>query len=188
MNALMICFLAAAMATLGSRWWLLAQAAQHQLAGWTAMALIVSTAILASALSAAFGATLAVEFAGRGMLLLLAIALGFAAIGLAWPTKPLSAALTTALSRPLHAAILLLAAMLSDSAPFIIMAATAWTNAPLLAAAGGAAGLVLAAVATTHVLQPNQALPTWLHHGRRAMMVVMAVTAAIAAVLALGLA
>lgn len=188
MNALMICFLAAAMATLGSRWWLLAQAAQHRLAGWTALLLIASTAILASALSAAFGATLAAQFAGRGMLLLLAIALGFAAIGLAWPAKPLSAALTSALSRPLHAGILLLAAMVSDSAPFIILAATAWTNAPLLAAAGGASGLVLAAVVTAHILPPNQTLPAWLHHSRRAMMVVLAVTAAIAAVLALGLA
>lgn len=182
----MICLVACGAATLGSRWWLLAAASQRALSPVWAHLVIAATAIVAVGGGAWFGATLAAQFRGPGMLLLLALALLLASAGLAWPCKPLSAALRASLKGPVSAMILLFAAMLSDSAPFITLAAAARTGNAVLAGVGGAAGLMVAA-ALAGVMAPQGALPRWLHWLRRSLAAILFAVGAIAATSALGI-
>lgn len=186
MNALMICFLAAAVVSLGSRWWLLAHAAQQARGAPAVLPPILATAAFAAGLSAAFGASLAATLAGPGMLLLLAIALVMAAAGLAWPARALSVQIRESMRGSWSILVLLAAAMVSDSVPFIIFAAAAWTGEAVLAAVGGTAGLMGAALAGPLLLTRGARLPAWLNTGRRAVAFVLILTAAMAAVIALG--
>ncbi|MEQ1509660.1 MAG: hypothetical protein ABL909_04565 [Sphingopyxis sp.] len=182
----MICLLACGAATIGSRWWLLAAAAQRRLSAASAYIPIALTAILGSGLSALLGATLHAQVRGPGMLLLLAIALLFAGLALAWPARPISAKLSASVKGPLSALILLSAAMLSDSAPFIIMATVARTGNMTYAGVGGAIGLIAAAVGTA-MIDPTEPLPAWLNWLRRAIAVILCFVAVIAAASARGL-
>ncbi len=182
----MICLLAAAAATLGSRWWLLALVAQQRLGAAAAWLVIAGTAVLAASLSAWFGFTIAQQFRGPGMLLLLGLALVFAAASMAWPVRPLSAKLRESMAGPGAAAILLGAAMLSDSAPFIILAATAWTGEAVLAGAGGATGLIAAAVFAGPIFASSDSLPTWWQPLRWAIAALLLVIAAVTSLAALG--
>lgn len=186
MDALMISLLACGAATFGSRWWLLASAAQRHLSPFAASFTIAATATLASTLAAVFGATIAAQVRGPGMLLLLALALLLAGIGMAWPTRPLSPKLQASVKGPLSAFILLAAAMLSDSAPFIILAAAARTGNAAYAGAGGAIGLMAAATGSA-MIDPAQVLPMWLHWLRRAIAALLIIIGAIAAASALAI-
>jgi Ca2+/H+ antiporter, TMEM165/GDT1 family len=78
------------------------------------------------------------------MLLFLALAILFAGASALWPMKPIADKTSDSARAPVAATILLLAAQLNDSAPFIILAAAAWTGDPILAAVGGAVGLIAA--------------------------------------------
>lgn len=187
MNALMICLLASAAATVGSRWWLLSIAALHQLGPWRGGSAVAATAMLGATLSAAFGMTLASQFRGPAMLLLIAMALAFAAAGLAWPVKPLSARLRGSLRGTASGTILLCAAMISDGAPFIILSVAAWTGSGMLSAAGGATGLIACAAGGWMVMQNSITLPNWLHWLRLTLAGLLAVAAGVSAISALGI-
>lgn len=187
MNALMICLLACAAATPGSRWAQLAVVALARLSGWRGALPVIGSAVVAAALAAAFGSEIAAQMRGPGMLLLLALALAFAAAGLFWPVRPLSDRLRGSITGPASAAILLLAAMVSDSAPFIILAATAWTGEAAFAAIGGAAGLVAVAMAMFSVQMNADELPRWATLFRRTCAAVMALISASCAIVALGI-
>lgn len=182
----MICLMACAAATLGSRWWLLAHAVRRTLSPISASLAIGVTAALGSGLAAWFGGAIAVQIHGPGMLLLLALALLLAAATMAWPARPLSPKLLASLDAPLSALILLAAAILSDSAPFIIFATAARTGSAALAAVGGAVGLLSAALLMPAV-DPVRTLPPWLLWLQRATALLLFVIGAIAAINALGL-
>lgn len=186
MDALMICLLACGAATLGSRWWLLSAATLRQLPHLSAYFAILMTAGLGAGLAAWFGATIAAQYRGPGMLLLLALALLLAGIGMAWPARPLSAKLQASVKGPLSATIMLGAAMLSDSAPFIILAAAARTGSAAYAGVGGAIGL-MAATAGSAMIDPVHALPPWLHWLRRAIAALLIIIGVIAAARARGI-
>lgn len=144
MAALMVALLASAIAALGSRWANLAAltiGARSSAVGWVP---VVATAIIASGIAARFGIEVAARYQGPGMLLLLALALAFAVPALLWPIRPVGADVARSVAQPIKATVLLAAAMISDGAPFIIFAVSAWTGVWALAAAGGAAGLVVA--------------------------------------------
>lgn len=185
MDALMICLLAAAVSTIGSRWWLLAGEALSRLPGWPGWTAVIASALIAATAAATFGAGIAAQMRGPGMLLLLALALLFAAVAMAWPVRPLAQRLRESLSGPFSAVVLLLAAMMSDSVPFIILAATAWTGAPVLAAAGGAAGLGTAAYIAA--MGGGAEPPRWLRPLRLGAAVLLAMVAALSAISALGI-
>lgn len=182
----MICLLSVSTATLGSRWWLLCAATLRRIPQSQALVAIVVPAIAAAAAAAWFGDTIANQFRGPGMLLLLAIALLFAAAGMAWPVRPLSDRLTLSIRGPWSASVLLAAAMLSDSGPFIIMAAAARTGNAMFAGVGGAIGLI-AAAALAGVIGGGSTMPPWLQVMRWAIAATLALIGAVAALVALGL-
>ncbi|MEQ1688204.1 MAG: hypothetical protein ABL874_06500 [Sphingopyxis sp.] len=186
MDALMICLLACGAASLGSRWWLVASTVRFRLPNVSAHFAIIATAALGSAVAAWFGASIAAQFRGPGMLLLLALALLFAGAGMAWPARPLPAKSQASVKGPLSALILLAAAMLSDSAPFIIFAAAARTGSAAFAAIGGTVGLAAAAMLVP-AINPAETLPPWLHWLRRTIALLLFVVGVIAAINALGL-
>lgn len=176
MAALLVSLLAAAAAALGGRWALLAAASlRHHgpAAGWPA----AMTALVAAGGAAWLGADLAARFAGPGMLLFLALALVFAAPTLLFAPRPLDPAITARLGQWPAALILLAAALVSDGAPFIILAVAAWTGQPLLAATGGLAGLALAVLAGA-ALPLDRAMLLWSRRGLAALLLLSALFAA----------
>lgn len=145
MDALMICLLASAVAAFGGRWWLLGVAISERKGSGVAIPGIGISAIVAAGLAATAGGWIAAAVRGPGMLLFLALAILFAGASALWPVKPISDKTSDSARGPVAATILLLAAQLSDSVPFIILAAAAWTGDPILAAMGGTVGLIAAA-------------------------------------------
>lgn len=144
MDALMICLVACAIAGLGGRWWLLVQGMARRLSlGAVLLAMLLSIAA-AVGLAATAGGTMALTLRGPGMLLFLALALLSAGAGLCWPAKPVGQKTLDSARGPISATILLLAAMVSDSAPFIILAESARTGTPILAGLGALIGLIAA--------------------------------------------
>lgn len=141
----MICLLASAVTAFGGRWWLLGVAITQRKGGGVALPGIGISAIVAAGAAAMAGGWIAAAVRGPGMLLFLALAVLFAGASALWPVKPISDRVSDSARGPVAATILLLAAQLNDSAPFIVLAAAAWTGDPLLAAVGGAIGLVAAA-------------------------------------------
>lgn len=146
MDALMICLIASAVAAFGGRWWLLAVAISERKGSAVALPGILISAVVAAGLAAMAGGWIASAVRGPGMLLFLALAILFAGASALWPVKPIADKTSDSARGPTAATILLLAAQLNDSAPFIILAAAAWTGDPILAAAGGAFGLIAAAL------------------------------------------
>ena len=141
----MICLLASAVAAFGGRWWLLGVAISERKGSRVALPGTLISAVVAAGLAAMAGGWIAAAVRGPGMLLFLALSLLFAGASALWPVKPISDRVTDSARGPVAAVILLLAAQLSDSAPFIILAAAAWTRDTGLAAIGGMIGLLAAA-------------------------------------------
>jgi putative Ca2+/H+ antiporter (TMEM165/GDT1 family) len=103
---------------------------------------LLLTAIACSVLSAAAMAWVGAEFAAllprRAAKMLVAFALGLAALELAMPIKAQTPREPT---RSLGAiAIVLLARQIGDGARFVVFALAAWANLPLAAGLGGALG------------------------------------------------
>ena len=103
---------------------------------------LLLTGIITAALSAAAMAWLGAEFAAllprRAAQMLVAFALGAAALELAWPVKPIQPQEPT---RSLGAiAIVLLARQIGDAARFAVFALAAWASLPVAAGLGGALG------------------------------------------------
>ncbi len=176
LTSLTACFAAA----FGGRWARLAASmpsgnARHFLPA-------LATALIAAAFAAYAGASLAAQFPPRAMLLLSAMALGFAALPLFWRIRPIDAAAKGAMARPMHAAILLAAAMWGDGAPFLILALAAWTQGFWLAAIGGFGG-ILAAWGATRLLTDGFA--RWLYPARLMLAALLLLAAIFAAMRAL---
>lgn len=156
MDAIMICLLASAIGAFGGRWWMLAHGMARRFPTMAiGSALIIST-LIAVAASAVLGGQMAMQIRGPGMLLFLALAILSAGAGLCWPTKAAGDKMLAGAKGPVTATILLLAALIGDSAPFIILATAARTGDAALAAFGGAAGLGAAALAA--MMLPADAL------------------------------
>ena len=183
MDALMVAFLASAIATLGSRWSALAAltiAARDDVLGWLPVGVV---AVATGLLAATFGIEVAARYQGPGMLLLLALASVFAVPSLLWPVRTLSPDVEQSVRSPAKAAILLAAAMISDSAPFIIFAVAAWTGAWALTALGGAAGLIVAVLATAGLggARLSSVMLRWLRLGLGVMLIFIGLFTALAA-------
>ena len=146
MGALMICLVASAVSAFGGRWFLTARAVSARLGGWAGPVAALASALIAAMAAAILGGTIAAQIVGPGMLLFLSLALLFAGAAMVWPTKPPGERILRSARGPVSGFILLLAAMLSDSAPFIILAAAAWSGEVGLAMLGGVAGLIAAAM------------------------------------------
>jgi hypothetical protein len=183
MAALMVALLASAIATLGSRWSSIAAltiAARRDGLGWLPVMVV---AVAASVLAATFGIEVAARYRGPGMLLLLALALLFAAPALLWPVRKIGSDVGQSLGNPLKAGIVLAAAMISDGAPFIIFAVAAWTGAWVLTMAGGVMGLIAAVAAMRMFHRDN--MPSdglrWLRVGLGVLLIFIALFTALAA-------
>ena len=145
----MICLIASAVTAFGGRWWLLGVAISERKGSGVALPGILISAVVAAGLAAMAGGWIAAAVRGPGMLLFLALAILFAGASALWPVKPIADKTSDSARGPVAATILLLAAQLNDSAPFIILAAAAWAGDPILAAVGGAVGLIAAALGGT---------------------------------------
>lgn len=144
MDALVASFVAAFLCGWGDRTQLLAAALTARTERPVILALGLLAALLAGNLFAAFaGAALVGVIPIRAAGLLLGLALLLAGFGGLLRRR---APNTGSLSLPLilAATIMLLAAQIADRAPFITFALAARFDAPLLAAAGGAAGALAA--------------------------------------------
>jgi Ca2+/H+ antiporter, TMEM165/GDT1 family len=183
MAALMIALVACVLAATGGRWWqIAAAAARHGIAGQAA----VLAGVLLVALAAGWlGKTTHDEVAGRGMMLFLALALLLAGASALWPVRPLPPKLEASLRGPASSFIVALAALVSDSGPFIILAAAAWTGEWALAVAGGVAGLTAAALSA--FLVPAGTVGGWIRAARWAAGLLFLIVGAITALAALGL-
>lgn len=183
MAALMIALVACALAATGGRWWqIAAAAARHGPAGQAAiMAGILLVAIAAGLL----GKTTHEEVAGRGMMLFLAIALLLAGASALWPVRHLPPKIDASLRGPASSFVIALAALISDSGPFIILAAAAWTGEWLFAAIGGMAGLSASAMAA--FMLPASAVGAWMRSARRMIGSLFLIIGAATALAALGL-
>jgi putative Ca2+/H+ antiporter (TMEM165/GDT1 family) len=146
MNALMICLIASAIAAFGGRWFLLVRAVSAKLPGAPVIAATLASAAIAGSTAAWMGGAIAAGARGPGMLLFLSLALLFAGAAMVLPARLPGERLMRSARRPVSAFILLLAAMLSDSAPFIILATAAWSGGTGFAMIGGIAGLTAAAM------------------------------------------
>jgi putative Ca2+/H+ antiporter (TMEM165/GDT1 family) len=145
MDALMICLVASAIAAFGGRWFQLSSAIAAHIGQRDAVMAAVLCIAIAAAAAALLGGQIANEVQGSGLLLFLALALLLAGAAMLWPGRPLKPRLIASARGPVSAFVLLLAAMLGDSAPFIILATAAWTGETGLAMVGGMAGLLAVA-------------------------------------------
>lgn len=183
MASLMITLIACALAATGSRWWqIVAAAARHGIKGQAA---VLAGVVIVALAAGWLGKTTHEEVAGRGMMLFLAIALLLAGASALWPVRPLPPRLDASLRGPVSCFVIALAALVSDSGPFIILAAAARTGEWGLAAAGGAAGLVAAAVAA--FLLPAQSMRGWITITRRIAGALFLIVGTVTALSALGL-
>ncbi len=186
MDALMLCLIASAVAAFGGRWWLLGSAIAARKGVPVALPGIAVSAIVAAGLSAVAGGLIADGVRGPGMLLFLALSLLFGGASALWPVKPIADRVTDSARGPVTATILLLATQLSDSAPFIILAAAAWSQTGGFAAFGGAIGL-LAAAGAGLAIGPDQRTMVRVGQIRIAVGIVLLLLGAWVAVSALGL-
>ena len=156
----MICLLASAIGAFGGRWWMLAHGMAARLSVTVlTLALAISTMVGVAA-AALLGGQMAAQIRGPGMLLFLALAILSAGAGLCWPTKAAGDKALAGAKGPVSATILLLAALIGDSGPFIILAAAARTGSSMLAAFGGLAGLGAAALLASMLPPGAMALGT----------------------------
>lgn len=144
MNGLMIGLLAGALVSFGGRWWLLGRAIAERIGQARTLPAMLLSAVLVAAAAAWLGGTVSREVRGPGLLLFLALSLLLAGAGALWPTRAIPPRLQQSARGPVSAFILLLAAQISESAPFIILATAAWSLDPLMAGVGGALGVAIA--------------------------------------------
>ena len=106
--------------------------------GTALLSVAVLSACVAATVMALIGADFAALLPARARQMLVAFALGAAAIELAWPVKPAPPREPT---RSLFAVlVVLLARQIGDGARFAVLAFAAWTGSPVTAALGGALG------------------------------------------------
>ena len=186
MAAFLVALLASFAVTIGSRWWRLAGdivTRQPDAHGWGRVALVT---LIPVAVSAIGGGWIATIVRGPGMLLLLALSLLFAVPALLWQGRATKEAVDADDTAFLPSIILMLSALLTDSAPFVIFAVAAWTGHPILAGIGGLAGL-LASAAFAASLDLSQGLPPWLRIARIALAVILFILALFMAMRAMGI-
>ena len=145
----MIGLLAGALVSFGGRWWLLGRAIGESRGQAVALPAMLLSAILVAVGASFAGGAIAQSVRGPGLMLFLALSLLFAGGGALWPMRPIKPRLIASARGPVTAFILLIAAQLGESAPFIILAAAAWSLDPLPAGIGGGLGMVVAALSTS---------------------------------------
>ena len=145
----MIGLLAGALVSFGGRWWLLGRAIGESRGQLVALSALLLSAVIVAGVAAYAGGTIAQSVRGPGLMLFLALSLLFAGAGALWPVRPIKPRLVASARGPVSAFILLMAAQLSESAPFIILAAAAWSLDPLPAGIGGGLGMIVAALSTS---------------------------------------
>ena len=149
MDAVMIGLLAGALVSFGGRWWLLGRAIGESRGQVVALSALLLSAIIVAAVAAYAGGTIAQSVRGPGLMLFLALSLLLAGASALWPVRAIKPRLVASAHGPVTAFILLMAAQLSESAPFIILAAAAWSLDPLSAGIGGGLGMMVAALSTS---------------------------------------
>lgn len=147
MDALLIALLGSLLGEIGdkSQLLVLALATRYNRNG-AVMAGIVVAAIANAAISAIAGAYLGPMLGSDARLLFLALSLLFLGIGMLWPVKPpdpladwhIGAFLTTALG--------LFILGFGDGPQFLILGLSTYSSNPVLAAIGGAAGVIAASI------------------------------------------
>ncbi len=145
----MIGLLAGALVSFGGRWWLLGRAIAESRGRAVALPALLLSAVIVAVAAAFAGGAIAQAVRGPGLMLFLALSLLLAGAGALWPTRAIAPKLAASARGPVTAFILLMAAQLSESAPFIILAAAAWSLDPLSAGLGGGLGMILAALSTS---------------------------------------
>ncbi len=127
-----------ALASGGRDQWLIAQLAEALGRSWPLLVIGVISAAASAAVMAWIGAEFAALLPHRAAQMLVGVALGLAALELAWPVRAQPPREPT---RSLGAvAIVLLARQIGDGARFVVFALAAWANMPATAALGGALG------------------------------------------------
>ena len=127
-----------ALALGGREQWLMAQWASARGPRVSLLAAGVACSAGSATAMAWAGSELAALLPGRAAQMLVALALGFAAVELAWPVRQ---SLPREPTRSLGAfAIVLLVRQLGDGARFAVFALAAWAHLPLAAGLGGALG------------------------------------------------
>lgn len=149
MNALMIALLAGALVNFGGRWWALGRAIAVRRGQSASLPALLLSGLLIAIAAAWMGGTVSQQVRGPGLVLFLALSLLLAGAGALWPTRAIPDKLAKSARGPVTAFILLLAAQLSESAPFIILATAAWSLDAPMAGIGGAVGTAMAALSTT---------------------------------------
>ncbi|UZW54719.1 TMEM165/GDT1 family protein [Sphingobium sp. JS3065] len=147
MDALLIALLGCLLGEMGDKgqWLALALAARFRKDG-AVIAGIVVAAIANAAVGAAAGAFMAPMLGSDARLLFLALALIFLAIGMFWPVRQPDPLASWRTGPFLTTAIGLFILGFGDGAQFLILGTAVRTADPLLAATGGAIGIVAATV------------------------------------------
>ncbi len=183
----MIGLLAGALVSFGGRWWLLGRAIGELRGKAVALPAMLLSAILMAVAAALAGGAIALSVRGPGLMLFLALSLLLAGAGALWPVRTIKPRLIASARGPLTAFILLMAAQLSESAPFIILAAAAWSLDPLPAGLGGGLGMGVAALSTS-LLSAGELANLPMRRIRLAVGVILLLIGLWLAVAALGLA
>ena len=179
----MIGLLASAIAAFGGRWWLSVAALHQRMPGPGLVAAVAVSTFANVALSALAGAWIAGQVAGPGMLLFLALAILAAAAALLWRARAMPDAALARGRGPVSASVLLAGAQFGDSAQFVILAVAAQTGSGTLAALGGIAGLMAAAMSAT---MAGTLRPRWISMARRSCGVLFLIIGAVMALSAMG--
>lgn len=147
MDALLIALLGCLLGEIGGKgpWLVLALAQRFQRNGMV-IAGIVAAAIANAAIGAVAGAFLAPMLGSDARLLFLALALIFLGIGMVWPVRPPDPLANWRLGPFLTSALGLFILGFGEGAQFLILAVATRTASPLLAATGGAIGIIAALV------------------------------------------
>lgn len=147
MDALLIALLGCLVGEIGDKGQLLALAlATRFRRDGAVIAGIVAAAIANAALGAAAGVFLAPMLGSDARLLFLALALIFLAIGMVWPVRQPDPLAKWRIGPFLTTALGLFILGFGDGAQFLILGVAVRTADPLLAATGGAAGIIAATV------------------------------------------
>lgn len=160
MDAVIIGLLAGALVSFGGRWWLLGRAIADARGQGVGLGAMLASGFVAAVVAAWLGASIAAQVRGPGLLLFFALSLLLAGGSALWPLRPVTERLAGSARGPFSAFILLLAAQLGESAPFIILAGAAWSLDPVMTGIGGTMGMAVAA-GSTALLTPSElaALP-----------------------------
>jgi putative Ca2+/H+ antiporter (TMEM165/GDT1 family) len=135
---LLALLLTAALACGGRDQWLVAGLADHFGRSIPLLGVALVCACLSAGVMAFAGAQVAALLPHRAALMLVAFALAFGAVELAWPVRPEAPREPT---RSLAAlALVLLSRQIGDGARFAVFALAAWASWPLTAGLGGALG------------------------------------------------